>query len=192
MKKRIAAWMLGSLLVGHVSAALKEGDKAPDFQAQAALSGKAVAYALGEARKRGPVVVYFFPTSYGGGCSVQAHAFSQHYDRFAAAGASIVGVTLDSLARLQDFSADPDYCAGKFPVVSDVDGAISRAYQLKVESSNTARKDRRGNEATSPRVERTTFVIGTDGQVLATVGDLTPEQNVLQALKKLQAVAGAR
>jgi len=192
MKQYIAGWMLGAVLAGNAAAALQEGDKAPDFQAQAALSGKAVSYALGEARKRGPVVVYFFPTSYGGGCSVQAHAFSQHYEKFTAAGANIVGVTLDSLERLQDFSADPDYCAGKFPVVSDANGAISRAYQLKVDSQQTTRKDRRGHDATSPRVERTTFVVGTDGQVLATVGDLAPEQNVLQALAKVQAISGVR
>ena len=42
-------------------------------------------------------------------------------------GCRIIGVSLDSIERLNDFSADPDYCAGKFPVASDKDGKISRA-----------------------------------------------------------------
>jgi peroxiredoxin Q/BCP len=44
---------------------------------------------------------------------VQAHTFAVNSDEFTVAGASIIGVSLDSIARLNDFSADPEYCAGK-------------------------------------------------------------------------------
>jgi hypothetical protein len=38
---------------------------------------------------------------------------------------TIIGVSADSIARLDLFSADPDYCAGKFLVASDPDRKIA-------------------------------------------------------------------
>jgi len=46
-------------------------------------------------------------------------------DKFTAAGATVIGVSLDSIQRLNDFSADPQYCAGKLPVASDMGGSIA-------------------------------------------------------------------
>ena len=97
-------------------AALQEGKPAPEFETQASLAGKAFSYNLQAALKNGPVVVYFYPSAYTGGCNIQAHSFAVNHEKFAAVGASIVGVSLDSIERLNDFSADPNYCAGKlFP-----------------------------------------------------------------------------
>src|SRR5215831_8860085 len=113
-------------------AALEQGKSAPDFKAQASLAGKEFTYSLKDSLKKGPVVVYFYPSAYTGGCNLQAHTFAEDHDKFAAAGASIIGVSLDSIGRLNDFSADPNYCAGKLPVASDEKGAISKSYDLKV------------------------------------------------------------
>ena len=88
-------------------AALKEGDAAPDFKAQASLAGKVFTFVLKEALKKGPVVVYFYPSAFTSGCNLQAHTFAVNYGKFVAAGAQIIGVSLDSIARLNDFSADP-------------------------------------------------------------------------------------
>jgi peroxiredoxin len=110
------------------AAALEEGAAAPDFTAPAALAGKAFTYSLAEARAKGPVVVYFYPSAYTGGCNIQARAFADHKADFDAAGASVVGVSLDSIARLEDFSADPEYCGGKVAVASDADGSIAKRY----------------------------------------------------------------
>jgi len=106
-------------------AALKQGDTAPNFNTQASLAGKEFTFSLREALKKGPVVVYFYPAAFTGGCNLQAHTFAENHDKFAAAGASVIGVSLDSISRLNDFSADPKYCAGKLPVASDEKG-ISR------------------------------------------------------------------
>jgi peroxiredoxin len=82
--------VLGSLLAAVVAlpafAALKEGDKAPDFKAEASLAGKEFTYSLRDARKKGPVVVYFYPAAFSGGCNIQAHTFAVEHDKFAAAG----------------------------------------------------------------------------------------------------------
>ena len=76
------------------------------------------------------MVVYFYPSAFTGGCNLEAHTFSVNKEKFDAAGASIIGVSADSIARLNAFSADPQYCAGKFPVASDADGSIAKAYNL--------------------------------------------------------------
>ena len=48
----------------------------------------------------------------GRGCDLEAHRFAQEKENFGAAGATIIGVSPDSIARLDLFSAGPDYCAG--------------------------------------------------------------------------------
>ncbi|MFT3857187.1 MAG: peroxiredoxin [Aquabacterium sp.] len=167
-------------------AALKEGDAAPDFTLQASLAGKAFSYSLKEALQKGPVVVYFYPSAYTGGCNIQAHTFAVNVDRFAAAGASIIGVSLDSIGRLNRFSADPEYCAGKVAVASDKDGKVSRAFDLAVNDTPVGRKDTRGDDIEHGRVERTTFIVTPDGKVAATIGGLPPAANVEKALEVIQ------
>jgi peroxiredoxin len=71
----------------------------PDFQAQASFAGQGHAYSLKERAAEGPVVVYFYPSAYTSGCNVQAREFAVRSDKFAAAGASIIGVSLDSIRR---------------------------------------------------------------------------------------------
>src|SRR6202162_5500331 len=118
MKKVFMGLALSVLISLPVLAALKVGDKAPDFSARASLAGKEFNFSLQDALKKGPVVVYFFPSAYTKGCDLEAHTFSEQKDKFDAAGATIIGVSADSIQRLDTFSADPGYCAGKFPVAS--------------------------------------------------------------------------
>lgn len=167
-------------------AALKEGDTAPDFKAQASLAGKAFNYSLKEALKKGPVVIYFYPSAFTKGCNIQAHTFAVNYDKFAAAGASVIGVSLDSIGRLNDFSADPEYCAGKVAVASDAGGKIAKAYDLEVHEAAAGRKDTRGLEIDHGFTERTTFVVAPDGRIAATLGGLAPGANVEKALEAAQ------
>ncbi|MEN3976399.1 peroxiredoxin [Emcibacter sp. SYSU 3D8] len=180
-----AAIVLAAALPAH--AALKAGTAAPDFAAPASLAGKQFEFSLAEARKTGPVVVYFYPSAYTGGCNVQAHAFAEEADNYRAAGATIIGVSQDSIARLNDFSADPEYCAGKFPVASDADGAISKSFDLQTMQGQPGMKDSRGAEIDHAFTERTTFVIGADGRieaVLSTTDDkIAPVDHAARALE---------
>ncbi|MDO9103710.1 MAG: peroxiredoxin [Methylovulum sp.] len=186
-------FLLACLLMGatlSANAALKEGDTAPDINTQASQAGKASAYSLKEALKKGPVVLYFYPSAYTNGCNLQAHSFAVNHEQFAAAGASIVGVSLDNIARLNEFSADPEFCAGKFPVASDADGSISKAYQLAVREAAPGKKDTRGNDINHGFAERTTFIITPDGKIAATIGGLKAKENVDKALEVIQHLAG--
>jgi len=120
---------------------------------------------------------------------LQAHTFAVNVEKFAAAGASIIGVSLDSISRLNDFSIDPNYCAGKIPVASDADGKISKSYQLNVVDAVAGKKDTRGVEIDHGFTERTTFIVVPSGKIVATIGGLTPEQNVQKALEAVQNLA---
>jgi thioredoxin-dependent peroxiredoxin len=185
---RILVVGLAATLSLPAFAALKGGDAAPDFSAPASLAGKAFTYTLRDALKQGPVVVYFYPSAFTGGCNAQAHAFATNMDKFKAAGASVVGVSLDSIERLNDFSADPNYCAGQLPVASDSDGKIARSYDLNVRDGMPGMKDTRGVEIGHGMAERTTFVVTGDGKVSSTIGGVTPTANVDAALAAVQAL----
>ena len=186
MKGVLAGLILGSALALPASAALKEGDKAPEFKAPASMAGKEFHFDLKHALKKGPVVVYFYPAAYTGGCNIEAHTYSENSDKFAAAGASIIGVSLDKIDRLNKFSADPQYCAGKIPVASDEGGKIAKSYDLKVADEKKGAKTTTGEEIGHGFAERTTFVVTPDGKVSAVVGGVSPADNVQKALEAVQ------
>jgi thioredoxin-dependent peroxiredoxin len=185
MKRVLLTCLISTAICLPALAALKDGDNAPDFTTQASLAGKEFKFSLKESLKKGPVVVYFYPSAYTQGCNVQAHQFSVNQEKFAAAGASIIGVSLDSIQRLNQFSADPEYCAGKFPVASDASGSIAKSYDLTVKSVPGI-KDTKGNEVDHGFAERTTFVVTSDGKIAATIGGVTPTENVAKALETVQ------
>src|SRR5215475_1023962 len=186
MNRFFAGILISAVMAVPVFAALKTNDKAPDFSAKASLAGKEFSYSLKDALKKGPVVVYFYPSAYTGGCNIQAHTFAENMDKFHAAGATVIGVSLDSIDRLNRFSADPDYCAGKLPVASDADGKIAHSYDLKVMDGKPGIKDTKGDEIGHGFAERTTFVVTKDGKVSATVGGMAPADNVMKSLEIVQ------
>ena len=191
MNKKLLAGLAAAIVALPAFAALQQGDKAPAFKAQASLAGKEFSYALADELKKGPVVVYFYPSAYTQGCNIQAHTFAENMEKFTAAKATVIGVSLDSIARLNDFSADPAYCAGKLAVASDADGAIAKSYQLMVRDAREGAKDTRGNEIGHGFAERTTFIVKSDGTVAATIGGVSPEENVQQALAAVEGLAHA-
>jgi peroxiredoxin len=188
MKRLILGCVAMSVFTLPALAALKAGDAAPDFSASASMAGNTISYSLKAALRKGPVVVYFYPSSFTGGCNLQAHTFAVNSDKFAAAGATIIGVSLDSIARLNDFSKDPNYCAGKFPTASDPDGKIARSYDLSIREAQPGMKDTRGVEIDHGFAERTTFIVTPDGKIAASIGGVKPDENVEQALAAVQAL----
>ncbi len=171
-------------------AALSAGQQAPAFTTAASLNGKEMKFSLQTALKKGNVIVYFYPSAYTSGCNIQAREFALNIDKFAAAGATVVGVSLDNIERLNAFSKDPDYCAGKLTVASDKDGSIARSYDLKI-VERPGMKDSRGLDIDHGFAERTTFIVTRDGKIAATIGGLSPAENVRKALETAQQLAGA-
>jgi peroxiredoxin Q/BCP len=185
--KKLMFGILGCAAIALPAAAeLAVGDTAPMFEAKASLDGKAFDFSLRDALDNGPVVVYFYPSAYTQGCNIQAHEFAENMDAFKAAGASVVGVSLDSIERLNDFSADPQYCAGQLPVASDATGAIAESYDISVREGREGLKDTRGIEIGHGFAERTTFIVTPDGKVADTIGGISPAENVHRSLEAVQ------
>jgi thioredoxin-dependent peroxiredoxin len=196
MKRYLALGLLAAFCATAISAvpafaALKPGDTAPDFTAQGSLGGEPFTFHLKDALKKGPVVVYFYPSAYTGGCDLEAHTFAESKDKFDAAGASIIGVSADDLGRLKQFSADPKFCAGKFPIASDADTKIAQSYDLNVSPPRSGAKDVNQVEINHAFIERVTYVVGKDGKILATLSSksdgLSPDQHVEKSLSIVSA-----
>ncbi len=188
IKRLLLAVGIG-LVSTSVLADLQPGAAAPLFTALASKNGKSFHYSLKSALRRGPVVVYFYPSAYTKGCDIEAHTFSANIAKFTAAGASVVGVSLDSISRLNDFSKDPNYCAGNFPVASDPDGHIAKSFDLKVMAGRPGAQDVRGVEIDHGFAERTTFIINPNGTIAATVGGVAPADNVDMTLAAVQSLS---
>jgi peroxiredoxin len=179
-------------LVPPAAAALKAGDNAPDFSAAASLAGKQFTFSLEAALRKGPVVVYFYPSAFTKGCDLEAHTFAQEKEKFDAASTTIIGVSADDVSRLDAFSADPNYCAGKFPVASDPEHKIATSYDLTSSGGKPGMKDVRGVDINHDFMERVTYVIGKDHKIIATLSSkddkLSPDQHVVRALAIVQQI----
>ncbi len=125
-----------------------EGKKAPDFTAATDGGGTLKLSAL-----RGkPVVLYFYPKDDTPGCTTEARGFSDRQAEFAKLGATVTGVSKDSVARHDKFKAKYEL---NFPLVSDADGAICEKYGTWIEKSLYGRK--------YMGIERATFLIDSTG-----------------------------
>lgn len=161
------------------AAALKAGDRAPDFKAQAYLAGKPFTFDLAKARRKGPVVVYFFPAAHTPGCNVEAHLFSEAIDRFKAQGATVIGLSAGNVEQLADFSKETEHCGGKFAVGADPGAKIARRYDAVL--------------AKKPEwSDRTSYVVGTDGRIVAVHSDLDPKDHVQRMLDAVASLHAAR
>lgn len=76
MRGRSCVWLLATVVALPAVAALQPSELAPEFTTEASLAGSAFTYTLKAELAKGPVVVYFYPSAYTGGCNVQAHAFA--------------------------------------------------------------------------------------------------------------------
>jgi peroxiredoxin len=193
MRRRWLALALSCALALPALAALAPGDTAPPFSARVSVAGRESTFSLADALRAGPVVVYFYPAAFTQGCNLEAHAFATQMDAFQAAGVAVIGVSHDSLERLNQFSADPKYCAGRFPVASDPEGVIAKSFGLAVSPAEPGKRDVRGGEVTHPLTERTTFVIAPGGKIdsvfSSASGRIAPSDHATKALAAAQKLA---
>jgi thioredoxin-dependent peroxiredoxin len=167
----LAATLLAAFAAPPATAALKPGSSAPSFTARASLGGKEFDFSLSDALKKGPVVLYFYPAAFTPGCTQEAHEFAEATDKFAALGASVIGVSADDIDKLNAFSVSE--CRSKFPVAADAAKDIMAAYDAvlpgKPEYAN-----------------RTSYVIAPDGSIIYEYTALDPSAHVANTLAAVQ------
>lgn len=126
------------------------------------------------------LVLYFYPKDDTSGCTAEAIQFSTLADDFAAAGAAILGVSRDSLAKHEKFIAKHDL---RIRLAADPEGETVAAYGCWVEKSMYGRK--------YMGIERSTFLIGADGKVVAAWRKVKVTGHAAVVLKQVQAANAA-
>lgn len=152
---------------------IETGKVAPDFTAPTDGDGKLNLKSLrGKA-----VVLYFYPKDDTPGCTKESIAFSEQIKDFEKAGATIIGVSKDTVAKHDKFKDKHDL---KVTLVSDEDGKICEKYGVWVEKNMYGRK--------YMGIERATFLIDAKGKVRniwRKVKVKGHSDSVLEALKEL-------
>jgi peroxiredoxin Q/BCP len=108
-----------------MSEKLPIGGKAPDFEL---LDQSGNTFRLASALEKGPVVVYFYPKDFTGGCTAEACSFRDLNPEFAAAGAQVVGISRDPVESHRRFA---DAHRLPFTLLSDAQGAVSTAFGVE-------------------------------------------------------------
>jgi peroxiredoxin Q/BCP len=117
---------------------------------------------------RGKVVVlYFYPRDATPGCTAEACAFRDAWQRFETAGAQVLGVSTDDVASHAAFAREHSL---PFPLLADTDGAIARSY---------------GVGTTLGMAARVTFVINGNGVVAKVFPDVDPAVHVTEVLSAI-------
>ncbi len=152
---------------------IEPGDQAPDFELPDQDGNPVKLSALrGE-----PVVVYFYPKADTSGCTTQACGVRDHRADYDATGATVLGISPNPVAKIKKF--DDKHSFG-FPLLADEDHAVAEAYGVWVQKSMYGKK--------YWGVERTTFIVGPDGQVARVLPKVKPGEHdalVLAALDEL-------
>jgi peroxiredoxin Q/BCP len=126
------------------------GDTAPDFTLPHDGGGTITLSAL----RPGKAVVYFYPKDDTPGCTTEAINFTRLKDAFAAAGATVIGISKDSVASHDKFCRKHGLGV---VLASDEAGTVCEDWGVWVEKSMYGKK--------YFGVERSTFVVDGSGRV---------------------------
>jgi peroxiredoxin Q/BCP len=152
---------------------IEPGDEAPDFELPDQ-DGRAVKLSDFRGRR---VVVYFYPKADTPGCTTQACGVRDHRADYAAAGATVLGISPDPVAKVKKFH---DKQGLDFSLLADEGHAVADAYGVWAEKSMYG-KTYFGNE-------RTTFVVDPECLVAEVLRKVKPAEHddlVLKALKEV-------
>jgi len=122
---------------------LQVGKKAPDFDMPSTKDMKGLKENVRLSDYKGKwLILFFYPLDFTFVCPTEIKAFSDHYDKFKAAGAEIVGVSTDSVYSHRAWINTPESQNGlgtiKFPIASDITKDVSRDYGVLLEDRGIA------------------------------------------------------
>ena len=146
------------------------GDGAPDFSVPTDGGGTASLKALKDKK----VILYFYPKDDTPGCTTETCAFRDAVGDFSEAGAEIIGVSKDIVARHDKFKAK---YALPFTLIADEDGALCVAYGVWQEKKNDGKA--------LMGIVRSTFLIDETGKIAATRRNLRVKGHVEKVLQEV-------
>lgn len=149
---------------------LHVGDKAPRFKLKDD-AGNQVSLSDFKGKE---LVIYFYPKDDTPGCTIEACDFRDHYERFLAKGAAVLGVSRDSVDSHVKFKNKYKL---PFPLLSDEEGKMTEAYGVWVEKSLYGKK--------YFGIERTTVVVDAEGKIRELVRKVKVEGHVPAILEKV-------
>ena len=130
---------------------VKVGKKVPDFKLPA--TGEKT-LSLQDFRGK-KLIIYFYPKDSTPGCTVEGQDFTRLHGEFKKNNAEVVGVSRDSIKSHENFKAKQNY---SFELLSDSEEELCQIFgTIKL-------KNMFGKKVRS--VDRSTFVVGEDGQLL--------------------------
>jgi peroxiredoxin Q/BCP len=151
---------------------VEEGKPAPDFELKSE-SGESVK--LSDLRGK-QVVLYFYPKDDTPGCTTQACGIRDAYSEFAQAGAVVLGVSPDDERSHLKFREKFDL---PFSLLADEEHRVAEEYGVWAEKKFVGR--------TYMGIERSTFVIGEDGNVKKIMRKVKPATHADDVLATLRA-----
>jgi thioredoxin-dependent peroxiredoxin len=154
------------------AALIEEGKPAPDFELETD-SGETVK--LSDFRGR-PVVLYFYPKDDTPGCTTEACEFRDAYDVYRERGAEVLGVSPDDVASHGKFKSKHEL---PFTLLADPDHSVAEQYGVWGERKFAGK--------TYMGINRSTFVIDSDGNVAHAMLGIKPAGHAQDVLDKLPA-----
>ena len=118
------------------------------------------------------VVLYFYPKDSTPGCTRQAQAFRDAFEKFVAAGAVIIGISKDSVKSHLNFATKQEL---PFILLSDTEHTVLEAYEVWQEKKLYGK--------VSMGVVRSVYVIDEEGKIAAAWTKVKPEQSAVEALE---------
>jgi thioredoxin-dependent peroxiredoxin len=152
------------------------GDAAPDFELPDQDGGTVK---LSDHRGS-TVVLYFYPKADTPGCTTQACGIRDRRADYEAAGAVVLGVSPDPVARVKRFH---DKQSLNFTLLADEDHAVTEQYGAWVEKSMYGKK--------YWGAQRTTFIVDAKGTIAHVIPKATPKTHDDEVLKALEAIAAS-
>ena len=125
----------------------------------------------------GPVVVYFYPRDDTSGCTLEALDFTAEADAFRNAGATVLGISKDSVAAHGKFRAKHGL---GIVLLSDSESDVCERYGVWVEKNMYGRK--------SMGIERSTFLVDADGKVARIWRKVKVKGHVAEVLEAVAAL----